>query len=104
MAAKVAANPAAEVLPQANCHKALPRFLAGKPVVLLASRAIASSRAVRNEEDLLAYVNAHYDVVVEVITDFNASGWQTLNLLQASLVLQNLSSPALDDCEKNLDC
>ena len=66
MAERLAADPAAQVAPLANCHKSLPRFLAGRPVFTLASRANASTRAVRNEEELLAHVRARYDVVVKV--------------------------------------
>lgn len=65
-AERLAADPAAQVAPLANCHKSLPRFLAGRPVFTLASRANASTRAVRNEEELLAHVRERYDVVVQV--------------------------------------
>ena len=68
---------------QPSCRKRkLPRFLSGKPVVVLASRAGAAGRAVLNEQELVDYVQAMYDVVLEVVAENSNSTWEMLDLMR----------------------
>ena len=85
MAARQALDPSLNMtLP--NCRKwKLPRFLSGKPVVVLASRANATARAVLNEQQLVDYVHATYDVTLEIVTEGSKSTWQIIDLLRVSI-------------------
>ena len=80
----MAINPAINMT-HPNCRKKrTPRFLCGKPAVVLASRAGAAGRAVLNENELVDYIMATYDVHLEVVTESSNSTWQMVDLVRVS--------------------
>ena len=75
-------NPAINIT-HPNCRqRRTPRFLSGRPVVVLASRAGAAARAVLNEQELVDYVVATYDVDLQVVTEDSNSTWQMVDLVR----------------------
>ena len=83
----IALNPAINMT-HPNCRKKrTPRFLSGKAVVVIASRASAAGRAVLNEQELVNYVAATYDVHLEVVTEDSHSTWQVVDLMRVSASL-----------------
>jgi len=91
----IALNPAINMT-HPNCRKKrTPRFLSGKAVVVIASRAGAAGRAVLNEHEMVDYVAATYDVHLEVVTEDSHSTWQMVDLMRvgASLCRAVLADP-----------
>ena len=92
----IALNPAINMT-HPNCRKKrTPRFLSGKAAVVIASRADAVGRAVLNEQQMVDYISATYDVHLEVLTEDSHSTWQMLDLMRVRASLCCVAFPQPD--------
>ena len=88
-----------------NCRKKrTPRFLSGKAVVVVASRAASVGRAVLNEQELVDYIAATYDVHLEVVTEDSNSTWQMVDLMRVGAILSCSTLYSLTSPNEHLRC